>query len=161
MLLFLIVGCVGIALLVFSLVVGDLFDGLLDFGGDLFSGAAISAFLGAFGFVGAAVYDSTDNLTTSALVGIAAGGILGFAAGWVSLRLKQGGDESNVRTGELAGRAATVVSAIPADGYGEVTMVVSGHITRLNARAAEPLATGTSVTITAVLSPTAVHVARS
>jgi membrane protein implicated in regulation of membrane protease activity len=160
-LLFLIIGCIGIALLVLSLVVGDLLDGILDFGGDLFSGAAIAAFLGAFGFVGAAVYDSTDDLTVSALVGIASGAVLGFAAGWVSLRLKEGGDESNVRTGELAGRAATVVSAIPADGYGEVTMVVSGHITRLNARAAEPLATGTPVTITAVLSATAVHVARS
>jgi membrane protein implicated in regulation of membrane protease activity len=160
-LFFLIVGCVGIALLLLSLVVGDLLDGVLDFGGDLFSGAAIAAFLGAFGFVGAAAYDATDDRAIGALVGVAAGTALGFAAGWVSLRLKEGGDESNVRTGELTGRAATVVSEIPADGYGEVTMVVSGHITRLNARAAEPLAIGTPVTITAVLSPTAVHVARS
>lgn len=158
MLLFLIVGCVGILLLLVSLVVGDFLDGLLDFGGDLFSGAAAAAFLGAFGFVGAAAYDMTDRLDASIAIGALAGVVLGAAAGWVSLRLKDGGDDANVRTGDLTGRPATVVGAIPVEGYGEVTLVVAGHITRLNARSSEPLPIGAQVTISAVLSPTAVQV---
>lgn len=159
MVTFLVVGCVGIALLLVSLVVGDLLDGVLEFGGDLFSSAALAGFLGAFGFGGAIGLDATGNLSASIGIGFVAGVAVGAGAGWAAARLKQGGDESNVRTGELTGSNATVLSAIPADGYGEVTVVVAGHITKLNARSVEPLAGGTPVTITAVLSATAVQVA--
>ncbi len=158
MLTFLIIGAVGLALLVVSLVLGDLLDGLFDFGGDLFSGAALAGFLGAFGFSGAIALDSSDSVTVAIVTGLVAGLVIGTAVGWVSLQLKKGGDESNVRTGDLAGRDATVVSAIPEDGFGEVSIVASGHITKLNARAANSLAAGTPVTITAVLSPTSVLV---
>lgn len=158
MLTFLIIGTVGIVLLVVSLILGDLLDGLLDFGGDLFSGAALAGFLGAFGFAGAIALESTDNLTVSMLTGLLAGLVIGGGVGWVSLQLKKGGDESNVRTGDLTGRDATVVSAIPEDGFGEISMVASGHITKLNARATASLPAGTPVTITAVLSPTSVLV---
>ncbi len=158
MLTFLIIGAVGIVLLVVSLVLGDLLDGLMDFGGDLFSGAALAGFLGAFGFAGAIALETTDNLTASMLIGLLAGLVIGAAVGWVSLQLKKGGDESNVRTGDLTGRDATVVSAIPEDGFGEISIVASGHITKLNARATTGLPAGTPVTITAVLSPTSVLV---
>ncbi|MDT0201162.1 hypothetical protein [Nocardioides sp. AE5] len=157
---FLIIGAVGILLLVFSLVLGDLLDGLFDFGGDLFSGAALAGFLGAFGFVGALAYDSTDNLIASMAIGIVSGLVVGAGAGFASYRLKQGGDEANVRTGDLTGHPGTVISTIPDDGYGEVSIVVAGHITKLNARAEGGLATGTPVTITAILSATAVLVER-
>lgn len=153
------IGCVGIALLIFSIVLGDLLDGLFDIGSDLFSSAAMAGFLGAFGFAGALGLDATDNVTAAVGIGVAAGLVVGAGAGWASMKLKQGGDESNVRTGNLTGTPATVLSAIPADGYGEITVVVAGHITKLNARSAEPLPSGTPVTITAVLSATAVQVA--
>lgn len=158
MLTFLLIGAVGIALLLMSLVVGDLLDGLFDFGGDLFSGAAMAGFLGAFGFCGALAYDSSDNMLLSIAVGLVAGLIVGAGAGWISWKLKQGGDESNVRTGDLTGASGTVISAIPDDGYGEVSIVVSGHITKLNARAGAALSAGTPITITAILSATAVLV---
>ncbi|MFS3129674.1 hypothetical protein ACLM5J_14840 [Nocardioides sp. Bht2] len=155
---FLIIGAAGIALLLLSLIIGDLFDGLFDFGGDLFSGAALAGFLGAFGFGGALVYDLSDSLGWAIGLGLIAGLVVGAGVGWASLKLKQGGDEANVRTGDLAGFEGTVISAIPADGFGEVSVVASGHITKLNARASEPLSAGTPIRITAVLSPTSVLV---
>jgi membrane protein implicated in regulation of membrane protease activity len=155
---FLVIGAAGILLLLLSLVVGDLLDGLLDFGGDLFSGAALAGFLGAFGFGGAIAYDVDGNLTVAMLVGLAAGLVVGAGAGWVSLQLKKGGDESNVRTGDLTGQDAVVVSAIPDDGFGEVSIVVAGHITKLNARSSTARPAGTPVIITTILSATSVLV---
>ena len=53
---FLAIGAVGLALLVISLVVGEIHGGLFEWiDNDLFSGAAVSAFLSALGFVGAGV----------------------------------------------------------------------------------------------------------
>lgn len=158
MVTFLIIGAVGIALLVFSLVLGDLLDGLLDFGGDLFSGAALAGFLGAFGFGGALTYDATENTLASVAVGIGAGLVIGGGAGFVAMKLKQGGDEANVRTGELTGHRGTVISAVPVDGLGEVSIVVAGHITKLNARSGAAIPAGTPVVVTAILSATAVMV---
>lgn len=155
---FLIIGAAGVALLLFSLVVGDLLDGILEFGGDLFSGAALAGFLGAFGFSGAIAYDASDSTPVAIVVGIVAGLVIGGGVGFLAARLKQGGDESNVRTSELTGHRGTVISAIPADGLGEVSVVVAGHITKLNARSAAAIAPGTPVVVTAVLSATAVMV---
>ncbi|GAA1728501.1 NfeD family protein [Aeromicrobium alkaliterrae] len=162
MITFFVIGGIGIAILLLSIVIGDLFDGALSFldvGGDLFSSAALGGFLGAFGFAGAIALDATDDLTASVGIGLVSGVVVGLGAGWASSRLQQGGDESTVRTSTLTGRTATVLNAIPAEGYGEVTIQVAGHITKLNARSAAPVAAGTPVTITAVLSATSVQVA--
>lgn len=51
-----------------------------------------------------------------------------------------------------------MVGDIPADGYGTVSVVNAGHLTRLNARAGMPLPSGTQVTVVEVLSPTSVKV---
>lgn len=158
MVTFLVIGGIGIALLLVSLIIGDLFGGAFDFGGDLFSSAALAGFLGAFGFGGALAFDLTENTAAGILVGIAAGVAAGALVGWAVAQLKQGGDESNVRTGELAGRQATVVSAIPEQGYGEVMVVVAGHITKLNARSTAAVPSGTPVVIMNVLSATSVQV---
>ncbi len=162
MITFYVIGGIGIAILVLSIVLGDLFDGALSFldvGSDFFSSAALGGFLGAFGFAGAIGLDATDNVTAGVGIGFAAGLAVGAGAGLVSSQLQRGGDESNVRTSTLTGRTATVLNAIPEGGYGEVTIGVSGHITKLNARSAAPVAAGTPVTITAVLSATSVQVA--
>lgn len=158
MLTFLVIGGVGVLLLLVSLIVGDVIHGALEFGNDLFGGAALSGFLGAFGFGGALAYDSTGSLPVAVAIGLVAGLLLGAAVGWVAGRLRQGGDESNVRTRDLTGREATVVGAIPEAGYGQVTVTVAGHLTRLNARSTQQLAPGTPVIITGVLSPTSVSV---
>lgn len=159
MLAFMIIGGIGIALLLVSLVLGDLLDGAFEgVGGDLFSGAALAGFLGAFGFAGVLSLTVKDDVVVAIVVGLVVGLLIGALVGWVTLKLKEGGDEANVRTTSLVGRPATLINAIPEGGYGEVSMVASGHITKLNARAQQPLPAGTPVTITAVLSATSVQV---
>jgi membrane protein implicated in regulation of membrane protease activity len=161
MLAFLIIGGVGIVLMLVSLVAGEIFDGLLEgVGGDLLSGAAIAGFLAAFGFVGALTLNGTGSGGLAIGAGLVAGVAIGGLAGWGTSLLSKGGDEANVRSSALTGRSGTVISAIPVDGYGQVSIVVAGHITQLNARSGEPMPSGTSVTVTAVLSPTSVLVER-
>jgi hypothetical protein len=159
---FLMVGAVGLVLLTVSLVVGEVFDGLLSsIPGDLLSGAAVAGFLCAFGFVGALVQQSNGSIGVSTLAGLGAGGVVGWGVGAVTKQLMKGGDEATVRTASLLGRGATVVNEIPDVGYGQVSLVVAGHLTRLNARSPEPIEAGTPVTVTAVLSPTSVRVSRA
>ena len=158
MTLFLIIGGVGIVLLLITLVLGDILDGVLDFGGDVISGPAVAAFLGAFGFGGALAINAGASTGLAVVVGLVVGALIGLGAGFASAQLTKGGDEANVRTGSLVGRDATVVTAIPAGGFGTVSIVASGHITSLNARSSEPVAAGTPVVISAVLSPTSVAV---
>ena len=86
--------------------------------------------------------------------GVVVGGLVGYA----TARLRRGGDEATVRSADLPGQPGTVISAIPEGGLGEVSIVVAGHITKLNARAATALPSGTPVTVTAVLSATSVMV---
>lgn len=155
---FLVVGAVGLVLLLVSLVVGDLFDGALDaLAGDAFSGAAIGAFISAFGF-GAAAMDAVEAPLVPALaVGVAAGALFGWFATWLARTLKSGGEES-LATEDSLGREGTVVTGIPAGGYGVVRVDVGGHTLRLNARSDQELETGTVIYVTGVLSPTAVTV---
>lgn len=60
----------------------------------------------------------------------------------------------------LVGHRGTVVAAIPGEGYGQVELVVGGHVARCRARGDVTLAVGTPVQVTAVLSATAVSVSR-
>lgn len=160
MTLFLVIGGIGILLLLITLVLGDFLDGALEFGGDLISGPAVAAFLGAFGFGGALALNAGAGTGVAVVVGLVVGALIGLGAGFASAQLNKGGDESNVRTASLVGRDATVVTAIPDGGFGTVSIVAAGHITSLNARAGETVAAGTPVRITAVLSPTSVAVER-
>lgn len=157
----LVIGGVGILLLLVSFVLGDILDGVLDsIGPDAFSGLAIAGFLAAFGFVGALTLDAGASPGLAILAGLVAGVAAGAGAGYASSRLMRGGDESTVRSSGLVGLTGTVVEAVPADGYGMVSVTAAGHITRLNARSDEPLPGGTAVVVTSVLSPTSVMVSR-
>ncbi len=157
----LVIGGIGILLLLISLVAGEVLDGILDgFGPDLLSGLAVASFLAAFGFVGALVEDASGNSGAAIGAGLVAGAVVGAGAGLASRQLMRGGDEATVRTSGLIGLHGSVIEAIPEEGFGQVTVVAAGHITRLNARADEPMAGGTPVVITSVLSPTSVRVSR-
>lgn len=160
---FLAIGIVGILLLLVALVIGDHFDGVLDAlgGGDWFTGAALAGFLGGVGFVGAGIEAITGNVWLAILGGLLGGLALGFAVGWLTLRLRNGGGDSTPTSAGLVGLVGTVVSEIPAEGYGVISLVNRGHPTRVNARCIEPLAPGTSVTVTEVLSPTSVKVVQT
>ena len=156
---FIVIGGVGLALLLLSMVAGEFLDGMFEaIESDLFSGTAIGAFLAAFGSVGLLVVQSLG--TAAAIVaGLIGGLLIGGGVIAVTRALRKGGDEDTVRTSSLAGAHGAVITDIPADGFGQVSVTVAGHITRLSARAAHPLTAGTRVTVTDVLSSTAVHVA--
>lgn len=154
---FLVLGVVGLLLLVATLVLGDVLDGV-DLGPDWLSGTAVAAFLAAVGFAGALGVQGGLGTTASTAVGVGAGLAAGALAGVLTRSLAREGDDATPTSGALLGSTATVVSDVPADGYGTVSLVVGGHPTRLNARATTGLRTGQQVRISAVLSSTAVQV---
>ncbi|SDD66344.1 NfeD family protein [Auraticoccus monumenti] len=156
---FFVIGLAGLALLVASLIAGEVLEGLFDgIGGDWLSGAGLAGFLGAFGFAGALAYDLSESLAVAIVVGLVVGVLIGVLVALGTRFLQRGGSDSTVRTASLVGRAGSVSTPVPADGYGEITLVAAGHITRLNARSGAPVPAGTRVTITEVLSATAVMV---
>ena len=59
------------------------------------------------------------------------------------------------------GARATVVTRIPADGMGEITLVQSGQVMKLGARADGVVHEGATVVVVGVLSSTAVRVRAS
>ncbi|WP_373039545.1 hypothetical protein [Streptomyces sp. NRRL S-448] len=92
----------------------------------------------------------------------AAGAAAGAGAGWSAYRLSRalardtGG--AAPRHGELVGSAGTVVTAIPADGYGEVLLRLGGQPVKYAATADGPVALGAEVWVTATPSSTSVGV---
>lgn len=156
---FLVLGVVGLLLLLATLLLGDVLDGLADgVGPDWLSGTAVAAFLAAVGFAGSLALQAGLGTPAATAVGVGSGLAAGALAGVLTRTLARDGDDVTPSSGALLGAAATVVSDVPADGYGTVSLVVAGHPTRLNARAGTGLRTGQQVRISAVLSSTAVQV---
>lgn len=160
MTVFVVIGLIGLALLAVSVLFGDLFDGVFDvFAGDWFSGAVIGGFVSAFGF-GAAIADNAGVAPGGVIaVGIGAGAVFAWFGAWLTRVVRGSETAGTPKTGDVVGLDATVIAAIPADGYGVVTLRTGGHLVRYNARAEAPIASGTDVHVTGVLSPTAVSVA--
>lgn len=164
MLIFWILGVAGIVILLIALTIGEIVDGFLGFDGvdmldsDIFSTAGIAGLLGGFGFTGAIIY----SLIASWLAAICAGLIVGIGLAWAAGRLTSAlrAQSSNTRhsTASLLGTEGTVITAIPAEGYGQVRLNGDGHQPVLNARSFEPLAAGSRIKVIGVLSPTAVEV---
>lgn len=156
---FLLLGVAGLVLLLATLLLGDLVDGLGEgFGPDWLSGTAVAAFLAAVGFAGALALQGGLGTPAATGVGVGAGAAAAVLVGLLTRALTRDGDDVTPRSGALLGARATVVSDVPADGYGTVSLVVAGHPTRLNARSGTGLRTGTQVVVSAVLSSTAVQV---
>lgn len=162
---FLVIGAVGLAIIVLSLVVGGVLDGLfglfdVDIGGGVFSAPVIGSFLAAFGFGAALIMFATDgNATIGALGGLASGGVIGAIALVMMRTLMDMPTDETVTTQGLEGTAGIVITPIPADGYGEVTIRHHGEQRKYNARAAHALPVGAQVQVSAVLSASAVLVA--
>ena len=163
---FLVIGAIGLVLVVGSLVLGDVFEGLfdsfdIDAGGGLFSTPVIGTFLAALGFTAALTMSATG---APALVGLAAGTGAGVALGAAALKITRAlmrmNTDEPVRVGDMVGASATVVSPIPEGGFGEVTLVHHGQRMKLHARASSAVPTGTSVVVVAVNSPSSVFVER-
>ncbi|WP_203338234.1 NfeD family protein [Nocardioides limicola] len=159
---FLVLGLVGLMLLTVSLVIGDLFDGLfesLEALGDTFSSAVIGGFVSAFGFGGATADAFGLPLLVSLPIATGCGLLFGWFAWWLTRLLRDGSSDGTVNSEDSIGRSGRVVTAIPADGFGVVRVVIGGHTKQFNARAAQPIEPGTEVHVTSILSPTAVTVA--
>lgn len=73
MTLFLVIGVVGVALVLVSLIFGDLLEIAADGLGALFSAEVLGAFLGALGFAGAITLSLTDSVVAAAAAGAATG----------------------------------------------------------------------------------------
>jgi hypothetical protein len=161
---FIVIGAIGLLLLLLSLVLGEIFDGLLgafdaDAGGGVFSGPVLGAFLASFGFGAALVMFATGvGATAGALGGLASGVVVGGIALVMTRTLINMPTDETVTTRGLEGSPAIVITAIPDGGYGEVTVRHHGEQRKYNARAGEAVAAGDQVWVSAVLSTSAVLV---
>lgn len=161
---FIIIGAVGLALVVLSLVLGEVFEGILggfdiDAGGGMFSGPVMGSFLASFGF-GAAliIYTTGVGAAAGALGGLISGLVVGGIALAMMRTLLNMPTDETVTTSGLTGAPGVVITPIPADGFGEVTIRHHGSQHKYNARAQTPIPAGSPVRVTAVLSASAVHV---
>ncbi|WP_322920192.1 hypothetical protein [Nocardioides renjunii] len=159
MTVFLVVGALGVVLLLVALLVGDVLDGALEgLGAGFFSTEALAGFLGALGFGGAIALEVTGSASLAVVVGVVLGVLLAVAATKASRFLHGSGETDTVRTSDMVEKIGSVVSAIPDGGFGVVSISVGGHITRLNARSSTAVPAGTQISVTQVISPTAVQV---
>ena len=157
---FLVLGGAGIVLVVLSLLLGDVLDGVLHLDAldnDLFSVSTLAAFVGSLGFGGAIGLALTDNLAIALVTGL----VIGVLAALGALRLTRAlrrDDATSFTADSLIGHTGTVITAIPSDGYGEVRLNVGGHVRKYAARCASPVDSGRAVWVSAVVSPTAIAV---
>lgn len=156
--IFLLVGTCGLALLVVSAFVDEFLSGIFEaFDSDLLSGTALGGLLTTLGFVGALTTGFVGPLIAT-LIGLASGAVVAGGVISLSRMLARSANEHVVRTGDLTGQTGTVVTAIPEDGFGQVNLVISGHITRISARAERAIEQGRQITVVSTLSPTSVLV---
>jgi membrane protein implicated in regulation of membrane protease activity len=164
---FLVIGGIGVAVLVLSLIVGEI-GGALHVDADAdgpFSVPAIAALVGGVGFGGAAAVSVLpgslgDGLTVliALVVGLAVAIPLAWAAVRFSRSLRDMPTAETLTRHHLLGAQGVVVSAVPAAGYGEVRLVVGGQPLKISARSDVPLPAGTPVYVTDTISDTAVEV---
>jgi membrane protein implicated in regulation of membrane protease activity len=156
-----VLGGLGVVLLLGGLLLGDTLDSAfdaLDAGPGLT--AAFGAALTAVGF-GGAVLAGPFGLLVGTLLGLGIGLGVGVATLLV-VRLALGGPPGRVASSsDLIGLFGTIVSAVPAGGFGAVVLTVRGSRQQVSARCEQPLPAGTPVYVTEVLSATAVVVSRA
>ncbi|MCX4448207.1 hypothetical protein ACIOEZ_19350 [Streptomyces sp. NPDC087866] len=164
MTLFLGLGIAGVALLALSLVfdgiLEGLFGGLLEglFGG-LVSLPVIAGFLSMLGFGGAIVLGTTGAGTLAATAAGVAAGLVAAVLTWrFSRALMRDQTDATPRNEDLVGTSGSVVTAIPADGYGEVLLRLGGQLVKLSAKSPVPVARGAEIWVEAALSSTSVSV---
>ncbi len=163
---FIVIGTVGLAIVLITLLVGEVVDGIFgafdaDAGGGIFSAPVIGSFLAAFGYGAALIMFTTGvGATAGALGGLGSGAVVGGFALLMMRSLMNMPTDETVTTRGLEGVRAVVITPIPESGYGEVTIRHHGEQRKYNAQAREYLPVGEQVEVTAVLSASAVIVAR-
>ncbi|MCP3820325.1 hypothetical protein NLX86_20150 [Streptomyces sp. A3M-1-3] len=156
MTLFLGLGIAGVVLLVLSLVFDGVLEALFD---GLVSLPVIAGFVSMLGFGGAIVLGTTDLGAGAATV---VGVLVGIAAallGWkLSRALMRDLTAATPHQDDLIGTAGSVVTAIPAGGYGEVLLRLAGQPVKFAAKSEVPVERGAEIWVEAALSATSVAV---
>lgn len=164
MTVFLVLGIAGSALVVLSLVLGEVFEGVfdaldIDAGSGVFSAPVIGAFLAAAGFGGALVMGRTNGgVLAGTLAGGAAGCVIATLALLLTRSLMHMPTDAAVRLADLVGKTGIVVTRIPEGGLGEISLVHLGQRMKLSARAQAPVPAHTKVVVIEVASPSSVFV---
>jgi membrane protein implicated in regulation of membrane protease activity len=163
---FLGLGIAGVVLLALSFLLDGVLDGL--FGGvavvdglvdGLLSLPVIAGFLSMLGFSGAIVLGTTGLDTVGAtVIGVPAGVVTGWFAYRLARTLARDASGLPPRDADLIGVTGSVVTPIPAAGYGEVLVHLAGQPMKLSAKSQAPLARGAEVWVEQALSPSAVSV---
>lgn len=157
-----VVGGLGVALLLVSLVAGDVLPHhaleSLDVADGYLSTAAIGGFAGAFGLAGGVAAALGSPGWLAMVVGVVVGAAVGAGAGWLVRSLKSAPEHQTPTSTDVLGVEAVVVSPIPVGGYGEVSITVRGVRRKLSALADRPFSAGQPVRVTHTLSPTSVRV---
>ena len=161
---FLAVGGVGIAVLLLSLVIGEIGEfGHGDADGP-FSVPALAAGLGGIGFGGAAASALLPDLPgvvtvlLCLLVGLVVASPLAAGAVKLSASLRDMPTEPTLTSAHLLGAQGVVVSRVPAHGLGEVRLTVAGQQLKYHARSDVALPTGTPVYVVDTPTETSVQV---
>ena len=157
--IFLVLGILGSLVLAVSIILGDFFDAAFHFDGfdsEIFSIAALSAFVRAFGFGGVAASAFTNSLWFTVPVGLVCGVFAAWGAIALTHWLKRGESGVQVSNNALIGSEARVVTDIPAVGFGEVR--IHGSHDKRAASSEVPIPAGTQVWVSGIISPTAVEV---
>ena len=162
MLIFWVIAGVALLLLVLTVVLGDFLDGVvdaIDVTGGYLSSTVVLSFLATFGIVGGLLLATTDaSVLLATVAGVVAGAVVGAGAGVATRALTNGPTAHQITSSDYVGQAATVTTSIPADGLGQISLVVAGQSTALAARADAPVPTGAGVTVVANLGPGVVKV---
>jgi hypothetical protein len=163
-LIFLAIAGVALALLLLTVLVGGFLDGPIDalgIGDGVLSSEVVLSFLATFGLTGAILLGSTDvSMLVASLAGVGAGALVGAGASFVTRGLANGPTAHQLSAADYVDQVATVTTSIPADGMGQVHLVLAGQSTSIAARAGEPIANGSTVRIATVLGPGVVKVVR-
>jgi membrane-bound ClpP family serine protease len=163
---FLGLGIAGVVLLTLSLVLDGVIEGFLD-GVDALDGVldgllslpVVAGFVSMLGFSGAIVMGTTGLGAVGAVaVGVPAGVATGGLAHRLGRALTHDRSGAAPRGDDLVGAPGSVVTAIPADGYGEVLVRLAGQPVKLAAKSPAAVGRGAEVWVEQVLSPTAVSV---
>lgn len=163
---FLGLGIAGVVLLALSFVLDGVLEGLLDgvAGVDgpldgLLSLPVIAGFSSMLGFSGAIVMGTTGLGPVGAtVIGVPAGVLTGWFAYRLSRALMRDSSGAAPRDADLIGASGSVVTSIPAEGYGEVLVHLAGQPMKFAARSSVAVARGADVWVEQALSQSAVSV---
>ncbi|CAL9509308.1 hypothetical protein SUDANB108_03627 [Streptomyces sp. enrichment culture] len=163
---FLGLGIAGVVLLALSFVLDGVIEGLLDGAGvmeglldGLLSLPVIAGFVSMLGFSGAIVMGTTGLGPVGAtVVGVPAGVVTGWFAYRLSRALVDDSSGAAPRDADLIGSSGSVVTAIPAEGYGEVLVHVAGQPRKFAAKSPVAVGRGAEIWVERTLSQSAVSV---